>query len=237
MRGWGGLVCESRGSDFTAFMQERYVPGTWSSLAAYEHLPRYALARQLAEGGTRVLDFGSGTGYGAASLAEVAESVTGIDIDAGAIEWSRSTHRNPNLRFEQRADFGQGLDSGTFDLITCFELIEHVDQENQLEVMRSMRRLLAKSGKLVISTPNPLVTANYGSNPYHIREMTETQFMELLQPFFKHIVMLGQWVRPGVLIGQNSRLDGKAVSGNAFGDEPRLGHPGRLYRHMLTETF
>ena len=75
-------------------MQERYVPGTWSRLAAYEHLPRYALARQLANG-TRVLDFGCGTGYGAASLAEVAESVVGIDIDAGVIEWS-NTHRNPN---------------------------------------------------------------------------------------------------------------------------------------------
>src|SRR5438067_52697 len=74
------LVCEAEGSDFAEFMHERYVPGTWSKLAEYEHVPRYAFAREMARG-KRVLDFGCGTGYGTAMLGEVAESVLGIDID------------------------------------------------------------------------------------------------------------------------------------------------------------
>ena len=40
-----GLLAIAKGSDFTEFMRERYVPGTWSKMAAYEHIPRYTLAR------------------------------------------------------------------------------------------------------------------------------------------------------------------------------------------------
>jgi 2-polyprenyl-3-methyl-5-hydroxy-6-metoxy-1,4-benzoquinol methylase/glycosyltransferase involved in cell wall biosynthesis len=215
LRGWGGIVCEGRGSDFASFMQERYVPGTFGSLAAYEHLPRYVLARTLAKG-ICVLDFGCGTGYGAALLAEVAQSVVGVDIDAGAIEWSRTTHRSPNLHFEQRADLGRGLAPGSFDLVTCFEVIEHVNHETQLELVRCMKDLLAPTGKLIISTPNPQITAHYGNNPYHLREMTAAQLMELLQPFFKRIVMFGQSVSPGVLIGPQPFGDGKTASMSAI---------------------
>ena len=42
--GYAGLWATASGSDFTEFMRERYVPGTWSKIAEYEHLPRYQLA-------------------------------------------------------------------------------------------------------------------------------------------------------------------------------------------------
>ena len=44
----------SKGSDFQAFMHERYVPGTWSKIAALrEHVPRQRLAKPLVAGKTR----------------------------------------------------------------------------------------------------------------------------------------------------------------------------------------
>lgn len=198
--GFLGIVAKARGSNFKEFMHERYVPGAFWKLTEYEHLPRYSLAATFARG-ARVLDFGCGTGYGAASLAEVAESVVGLDISAAAIEWARETHRNPKLKFEQRSDLGRGLPPGSFDLVTCFEMIEHVNHETQVETIRSIANLLTPEGKLVISTPDPRFTADYGDNPYHLREMTETEFMALLQSGFKHVTMLRQWVRPSILIG------------------------------------
>ena len=35
---------------------------------------------------------------------------------------------------------------------------------------------LVPGGQLIISTPNPDVTQNYGANLFHLREMTERQF-------------------------------------------------------------
>ena len=201
--GFLGIVAEASGSDFRKFMHERFVPGDFWRLMDYEHLPRYALAKQLA-GGMSVLDFGCGTGYGTALLGEVAESVVGMDIAAAAIKWAKETHRNPKLRFEERADLGRVFPQASFDLVTCFEMIEHVDHETQLEVIRSISALLKPGGKLIISTPDPQVTASYDENPYHIREMTESEFLELLREGFEHVTILRQWVRPSVLIGLRS---------------------------------
>ena len=197
---YGRLLCRADGSRFFGFMQERYVPGTWSKLAEYEHLPRYQFALPFARG-SRVLDFGCGTGYGARLLGEAADSVVGLDIDAPALEWARGWHRTPKLRFDLRDDLGAGLPSASFDLITCFEMIEHVDHATQIKTIENIARLLTRAGKLIISTPNPVVTANYGANPYHLREMNEDEFRALLEPRFAHVTIVRQWIRPSILIG------------------------------------
>lgn len=224
LNGFLGIVAEARGSDFKEFMHERYVPGSYWKLTEYEHFPRYNLAAHLAQG-ARVLDFGCGTGYGTALLGEVAASVIGMDIDEKAIQWARETHRNPKLNFEQRADLGRGFPPGSFDLVTCFEMIEHVDHAMQLDTIRSIAHLLTPGGKLVISTPDPRFTAPYGVNPYHLREMTEPEFMELLQVGFKHVTMLKQWVRPSILIGNQSIPGAEPVIFGALSKEVAIDLP------------
>ena len=191
---FAGLLCEASGSDFAAFMQERYVPGTWSEIAAYEHIPRYALARGLASG-KRVLDFGSGSGYGAAMLAETASSVIGLDLNVDAVAYARDHHKQSNLSFVEDHELGGSLPSGGFDLITCYEVIEHVDAETQSKLITSLHRLLAPDGKLLISTPNPEVTANYGDNPYHLCELMRSQFEALLNGVFAHVELIEQSVQ------------------------------------------
>jgi glycosyltransferase involved in cell wall biosynthesis/2-polyprenyl-3-methyl-5-hydroxy-6-metoxy-1,4-benzoquinol methylase len=192
-----GLLCRAHGSDFAAFMRERYVPGTWSKLAEYEHIPRYTLAAGFTHG-KRVLDFGCGTGYGAAMLATAAESVLGVDIDEGALQWARGTHAAPRITFERQSDLGAGLPSASFDVITCFEMIEHVTAEVQEELVSNLARLLTRAGILFISTPNPVVTKLYGENPYHYREMTEHEFGSLLRARFGHVTVLRQTIRPTI---------------------------------------
>ena len=205
---YGGLFAKASGSDFGQFMQERYVPGTWSKLAEYEHLPRYLFAQTLAEG-RNVLDFGCGTGYGTAILARQAVSVTGIDIDAEAIDWARGQHRAVNLSFEQWTDLGASKPAASFDLITCFEMIEHVAETTQVEAVRHFARLLAEDGLALISTPNPAITQLYGPNPYHIREMNKREFASLLREHFQYVELFEQFVQPSVLISP-TQADGRA---------------------------
>ncbi len=197
-----GLLVTAHGSDFAEFMRERYVPGTWSKIAEYEHMPRYALAKTLATNKV-VLDFGCGTGYGAAMMAQSATRVTGLDIDAAALAWAQQSHRNPRLVFERHGDLGATLGEASVDLITCFEVIEHVDMATQQAAVASMARLLRHDGLLLISTPNPDVTALYGANPYHLREMSEPEFRALLAPHFSHIRIFRQYVRVAVAVDQD----------------------------------
>lgn len=196
---YGGLVAIAEGSDFTEFMHERYVPGTWSKIAEYEHLPRYELARRFVQG-KAVLDFGCGSGYGSAMLAECAAKVVGLDIDASAIDWAKTTHCRSglNLEFYCCDDLGGTLPEASFDVVTCFEMIEHVNFETQCATLISIARLLRDDGILIISTPNPEVTSLYGENPYHLREMSREEFLELLSESFAHIHMLDQRVRESV---------------------------------------
>lgn len=218
------LQCEASGSRFYAFMLERYVPGTWSKLAEYEHVPRYQFARRFADG-ARVLDFGCGTGYGSRYLADAAAEVVGLDIDADALTWATFWHDKHRLRFERHADLGATLPSSSFDLITCFEMIEHVEHATQMATIESLARLLKPTGHLLISTPNPAVTANYGENPYHLREMDEPQFLALLEPHFAHVAVYRQWVRPSILIGTEAiptdgALAAARLPGDVIVDEP-----------------
>jgi 2-polyprenyl-3-methyl-5-hydroxy-6-metoxy-1,4-benzoquinol methylase/glycosyltransferase involved in cell wall biosynthesis len=188
---------QASGSNFTAFMHERYVPGTWSKIAEYEHMPRYALAQGYAPG-KAVLDFGCGTGYGSAILAKTAESVVGLDIDAAAMEWAQGTHQSQQLKFHRCSDLGASLPDASFDVVTCFEMIEHVDFAMQKATISNIARLLRPDGVLLISTPNPTVTQMYGENPYHLREMTLPEFHELLGLHFDHIEILEQRVLSSV---------------------------------------
>lgn len=192
-----GLLAIASGSDFAAFMQERYVPGTWSEIAAYEHRPRYAFASSLAAG-KRVLDFGCGSGYGAADLARQAAYVTAVDISEEALAYAREHHKAPNLVFERRDDLAEGLEPASFDLITCFELVEHLARPDHLRLLASLKRLLAEDGLLLISTPNPAATANYGENPFHLHEMSETEFRATLTSAFPEVRFLGQVIAPAV---------------------------------------
>ena len=194
---YAGLHVQAEGSNFTEFMRERYVPGTWSKIAEYEHLPRYALASRLVEG-KAVLDFGCGTGYGSAVLAGAAERVLGLDIDAEAIAWAKATHTGSGAEFHRCDDLGASLPSASFDVVTCFEMIEHVDLQTQHQTIQQVARLLRDDGVFVISTPNPEVTSLYGANPYHLREMTREEFTELLSGHFPHIHIVEQRVRDSV---------------------------------------
>jgi SAM-dependent methyltransferase len=154
-----------------------------------------------------VLDLGCGTGYGAAILARAgAASVLGLDIDPSTVEWAQGANREKNLSFSVSSDLGAGLAAESFDLITCFEMIEHVTEPVQRATIASTARLLKKDGILLISTPNPIVTKMYGENPFHLRELTEEDFVALLREQFTHISLNHQFIHAGALIAPKSQI-------------------------------
>src|SRR5436305_1878887 len=96
-----------------------------------EHRARYRYAAGLAAHRT-VLDVACGTGYGASILlGGGAPLVIGVDASPDAI---RRAHLHASACFRPRLGSATALpvESGTIDLITSFETIEHVAEDRTM---------------------------------------------------------------------------------------------------------
>ena len=82
------------------FTGERFIPGKGGAQIAYEHLLRYLYAKE-AVAGKRVLDLGSGEGYGAFLLAQDAREVIGLELDGDAVAHAATRYVLKNLAFIQ----------------------------------------------------------------------------------------------------------------------------------------
>jgi ubiquinone/menaquinone biosynthesis C-methylase UbiE len=178
--------------DMIDWTGERFIPGNGGTQLRYEHMHRYAMAQSLVDG-RRVLDFGSGEGYGTSALASRAASVTGVDIDPEAVAHARTKYETVlNVSFEAITDNRLPYPDGSFDVVTCFEVIEHVPDPNA--VIEEIARLLSTDGVLLISTPNKAEYSdkNNFNNEYHLKEFYVEEFREFLQEHFASVNFLGQ---------------------------------------------
>ena len=216
---------------------ERCVPWAPDVQVVYEHFHRYLWARPLVAG-RRVLDLGSGEGFGAAILADSAAEVVGVDVDERTIEHSRLNYAAAGLRFE----VGSALDlsafaPGSFEAVVAFEIIEHVRDHDR--VLDEIERLLSDDGLLVISTPD---RRSYGQasgqpNPFHEHELSLEEFLELLAARYSSVSSWGQRTVVGSHLNPLSTAtnDRPAVDASEFfieraGDEWRVaGDPPALY--------
>jgi ubiquinone/menaquinone biosynthesis C-methylase UbiE len=188
---------------------ERFIPGYGGTQIRYEHMHRYAIAHELCKG-KRTLDYGCGEGYGTAILAKNAYSVVGVDVDPEAIKHSKDLYADfSNATFQMLESSLLPFPDGHFDFITCFEVIEHVI--NQEEILSELSRVLSPTGTLLISTPNKAEyrDLNNYSNEFHVKEFYIDEFRSFLKSEFAHVSFLGQRLVATSLIFNIDENDGK----------------------------
>ncbi|MCB0715754.1 MAG: class I SAM-dependent methyltransferase [Chitinophagaceae bacterium] len=149
-----------------------------------EHLHRYAMVAAFCKG-KRILDIACGEGFGSHLIAEKAAQVWGIDIHEPTIQNANKKYKKPNLHFLTGDITSIPLDKLQFDIILCFETIEHIEQHEQ--AIRECKRVLTAEGVLIISTPDKLhysQQTNY-KNPFHKKELSNQEFKTLIANNFK----------------------------------------------------
>ena len=188
MRGW--VLKRYWRSSLAEFTGERVIPGQVDIDLLNEHMARYAFAARLAHG-KRVLDAGCGAGYGSAELAREALQVSGIDRDAGTVEFARAHYAVPNVTFDQGTCESLPYADASFDLVVAFEVIEHLDDWRGF--LAEARRVLAPSGQFLVSTPNKDYYTQSrgaeGANPFHVHEFGFAEFRAELQAVFPHVAL------------------------------------------------
>ncbi|MBI1402445.1 MAG: bifunctional 2-polyprenyl-6-hydroxyphenol methylase/3-demethylubiquinol 3-O-methyltransferase UbiG [Porphyrobacter sp.] len=102
--------------------------------------------------GKAALDIGCGAGLLCEPLARLGADVTGVDAAAENVAAASAHAEAMGLDIRYMAGEVAGLDIGTFDLVTCVEVIEHVADKRAF--LRDVAARLAPDGLLVMSTPN-----------------------------------------------------------------------------------
>jgi len=168
-------------------------------LVEAEHLARYWWSAALA-GGRRVLDAGCGLGYGTNLLAASgAGEAVGVDVADAVVEAAAGAAQE-GARFLTAGIHDLPFEDGSFDLIVCFEVIEHV--ERAPEAIAELTRVLSPDGVLAVSSPNPDVYVP--GNPHHVHEFSPHELKTVLEGHFPYVEVRQQHnlIVSGVLEGE-----------------------------------
>ena len=132
---------------------------------------------------SKILDLGSGRGDWLRLLSKEGFNPRGVEVNEVFAETTRNegfdvTHGEMMVYLARQPD-------DSFDLITAFHLIEHLNPDTMIRLLEEIRRTLKPGGRVFIETPSPenLVVAacNFYADPTHHKPVNPHTLMFILK--------------------------------------------------------
>jgi SAM-dependent methyltransferase len=205
---------------FAASAGERTVPEIWHENYWFRrHEACYHLLDAVvadlaprAAGAVRVLDAGSGEGFGTARLAATGARVVGLDYDPAATAHHARTY--PGVPVARGNLVALPVRDAGIDLVVSLQTVEHV--WDQVRFVRECARVLRTGGRAVLSTPNRLTFPP--GNVFHHRELDAGELADLLAPAFATVAVTG--LAHGPRLAAWEREHGSIVSAQVAAPPP-----------------
>lgn len=171
---------------------ERVIPDISSNFSFREAAARYEFILKYIEDGMKVVDLGSGTGYGAKILKRKQCKIFGIDISQDAVFFAKKRY-GKYASFLKRSVTDTKFRRGQFDFACSFEVIEHL--KNPKKFLKEVKRITKKDSLFVLSTPNIKISSPSGkfNSPYHEIEFDYNGLNNLLKSEFGTVKIFGQF--------------------------------------------
>lgn len=128
----------------------------------------------------KVLEIGTGSGYGVDIIAPHATSF--LTIDKYQTEGIANAPANVTFR-QMNVPPLTDLTDNSFDFVITFQVIEHIQRDAVF--LQEIHRVLKPGGKLIVTTPNKKMSIT--RNPWHVREYTFNELAQLILRFFKQV--------------------------------------------------
>ena len=122
-------------------------------LARFAHRSRYGFSLSMIEGRNNInlLDFGCGDGtfLSNASYKENTNTYVGFE------PYMESIIKEKNIKIYSNWNDIKNvvIKNGKFDVVTCFEVMEHFSEERQKTALENIKEILKEDGNLIISVP------------------------------------------------------------------------------------
>jgi SAM-dependent methyltransferase len=170
-------------------------------LRAYDEAVGHAARRD-------VLDVGCNTGYGTMRFVPVARRVVGVDVSPRAIEAARLRATDGRPEFVLGGGFDLPFPADTFDLVTSFQVLEHVPEPGVF--LRELVRVTRPGGQVILATPNAATRLFPGMTPwnrFHVHEYLADELRALLHEVLPTVRILGMFGAPELYETEIRRVD------------------------------
>lgn len=101
----------------------------------------------------KALDIGCGRGEWISLLNENGFNARGIDLNESMVKVA--SQKGLNAAVNDALGELKSLDENSLDIITAFQVVEHIKFDDVLELIKEAKRVLAPCGILILETPNP----------------------------------------------------------------------------------
>ena len=157
-------------------------------------LARYKFCAKMLHGKRRVMEVGSGDGFGLPLIAQVAEQVYCLDWDARHVESIRRRlgKHLPNVTAIHR-DLNEEPAGVEVDAAFWVDVLEHLDPATEGRVLEHIIAALPRDGVLITGTPNQTAEqySSACSRVQHINLKTLESLRALMLRYFDNVFMFG----------------------------------------------